>query len=79
MPDELEEYAEVARGCVFCAGFHDPVVGLLDYYQPCPRIKRIRRNAAGDILELEFWPNGDWEDRVTFPSDKEPLEDGEPA
>lgn len=81
MSDELEDYVEEARGCVFCAGFHDLVEGLLDYYQPCPRIKRIVRTPSGEILELEFWPNGDWEDRVVFPSDEqdEGLEDGIPT
>lgn len=69
MTDIDVDYAKQARGCVFCAGFHDQVSDLLDYYQPCPRVKRIRRDEAGAILEIEFWPNGEWEQRVVFPSD----------
>ena len=68
-PDLEVDYAKQARGCVFCSGFHDQVAGLLDYYQPCPRVKRIQRDESGTILEIEFWPNGDWETRVVFPSD----------
>lgn len=64
-----------ARACVFCAGLHDQVSGLEGYYQPCPRVKRIERNEAGVILVMEFWPNGDWEDRVVFPSDVYTVEE----
>lgn len=69
MTTEDLEYVKNNRGCVFCAGFHDLVPGLEDFYQPCPRVKRICRTEAGAILELEFWPNGHWENRVVFPSE----------
>lgn len=69
MSESDATYAQEARGCVFCSGFHDIVSGLLDYYQPCPRVKRIERAESGEILVLEFWPPGSWERRVVFPSE----------
>lgn len=77
MSDDDIDYVQRTRGCVFCAGFHDQVSDLQDYYQPCPRVKRITRAESGAILELEFWPNGHWEDRVVFPTDMYEEFDGD--
>ncbi len=55
--------------CQYCAGLHDRVAGLLQQYQPCPRIKRIEWHVDGTPLNVEFWRPGTWEHNVIFPAD----------
>jgi hypothetical protein len=57
-------------GCVHCAGLHDVVYGLGRDRQPCPRVKRAVWHADGTLLEVEYWPEGEWNDRdVIYPAD----------
>ena len=56
--------------CHFCAGLHFQVAGLYPSQQPCPRVKKIDRHTDGStVLSVEYWPNGEWESDVVFPSD----------
>jgi hypothetical protein len=55
--------------CWHCGGIHATVAKLQPHQQPCPRIKRVERNADGFPLVTEYWPNGNWEDDVVFPHD----------
>lgn len=58
------------HACYHCGGIHVRVNGLLPEQQPCPRIKRIKRHTDGTtILDVEYWPNGEWESDVVFPAD----------
>jgi len=57
-------------GCVHCAGIHDVVYGLPLDRQPCPRVKRSTWHLDGTLLEVEYWPEGAWNNRdIIFPSD----------
>lgn len=78
--DELTtEQKEVARAifmgesersaCHFCAGIHAAVAGLPPSRQPCPRIRKAEWHPDGTVLNVEFWPPGDWEADVIFPDD----------
>lgn len=58
------------KACIHCAGLHYQLDGLSRFQQPCPRIKKIQRHTDQDtILEVEYWPNGEWEADVVFPGD----------
>lgn len=76
-PEEMAEARSIFRGivegvsaCRFCAGIHARVAKLDEWFQPCPRIKRIEWYADGATMQaVEFWPNGEWESSVVFPDD----------
>jgi hypothetical protein len=66
----FEGKIEGRQACIHCAGLHGRVAGLSAEQQPCPRVKRVHRHTDGaTILEVEYWPNGDWEEDVIFPED----------
>ncbi len=51
----------VANRCSHCGGSHSIA---------CPRVKRIRFRADNQPLEVEFWPDGQWDTtRVVFVED----------
>ena len=43
--------AEPIPACPECGGFHG---------RACPRVKRKAYNAQGKIVEVEYWPWGQW-------------------
>jgi hypothetical protein len=68
--DIFEGKVKDRQACLHCAGLHPQVAGLVPEQQPCPRIKRIKRHTdATTILDVEYWPNGEWESDVVFPGD----------
>jgi hypothetical protein len=68
--DIFEGKSDAARACRHCAGLHPAVVDLKDGQQPCPRVKRVKWHTDGmTILDVEYWPNGEWETDVVFPGD----------
>lgn len=74
----FEGKAEGKSGCYFCAGIHDVVFGLPPERQPCPRVKSAKWHLDGTILEVEYWPRGQWEppaDEVIFPHDVYGIDD----
>jgi hypothetical protein len=76
-PEEIENAkkifegkAEGKSGCVHCAGIHDTVLGLPRDRQYCPRVKRAVWHLDGTLVEVEYWPRGQWEppaDQVIYP------------
>ena len=72
LKDALIEQIKDVDICVFCAGVHDMVPELGPWLQPCPRVKKLERTPAGELVAVEFWPsNQPWESRVTFLSDED--------
>lgn len=70
----FEGRAHARRACWFCAGLHDQVAStdaqpIRPWQQPCPRVKRAAWHPSGELAEVEYWPNGEWEDEVVFPRD----------
>lgn len=57
------------KACQHCAGLHHAVAGLPESRQPCRRIKTIKWHTDGSILEVEYWPSGEWETDVVFPGE----------
>ena len=49
--EELDRFVHVI--CPYCMGMHDDASG-----KTCPRVKRMRYGSAGNVAEVEFWP--DW-------------------
>jgi hypothetical protein len=67
-PDEVKDAREIFEGkiegrsgCVHCAGIHNSVNGLKADRQPCPRVKRAVWHSDGTLLEVEYWPRGEWD------------------
>lgn len=74
--DIFEGKVSDRQACHHCAGLHPQVAGLQPEQQPCPRIKRIKRHTDGTTtLDVEYWPNGEWEADVVFPGDVYDEED----
>lgn len=75
----FEGRMEGVTACWYCGGIHTRVTNLPAQMQPCPRVKRIEWSPNGEtIASVEFWPNGDWEDSVVFPSDVWDEDEEEP-
>jgi hypothetical protein len=69
---------EPRHGCYHCTAIHDVVDGLPPYRQPCPRIKKATWTLDGTLLEVEYWPRGQWEDDdMIFPRDAYDDDDDE--
>jgi hypothetical protein len=74
----FEGKTEGKSGCVHCSGIHDLVFRLPANRQPCPRVKSIKWHPDGTMLEVEYWPRGQWEppgDQVIYPHDVYTVDD----
>lgn len=89
-PDERKQAREAFEGtlrdrygnpvevvCVHCAGIHDRVHFLHPQRQPCPRVRKITWH-GNEISEVEYWPDGRWDNaRVVFQEDAYAEDDEE--
>jgi hypothetical protein len=61
--EELDRFVHVI--CPRCMGFHDDGTG-----DTCPRVKRLRKGPSGNVTEVEFWPDGQWDrSAIIWPED----------
>lgn len=68
--DIFEGKVKDRQACLHCAGLHPVVAHRQPEQQPCPRVKRIKWHTdTTTILDVEYWPNGEWEADVVFPGD----------
>lgn len=66
---EMDRNGKPRSGCVHCTGVHFVVDGLSPWRQPCRRVKKVTWS-GDDVTEVEYWPDGRWnDDDVIFPDE----------
>lgn|GEM_PF-6404115 len=64
------------RPCEFCGGYHLRQGEAGSVQKVCPRIKRMVFHPNGNLIEVEYWQHGHWDETgVIWPEDAFDPED----
>ena len=68
------------RPCEFCGGYHLRQGDAGSVPKVCPRIKRMVFHPNGNLIEVEYWQHGQWDETgVIWPEDAFDPDDTEAA